>query len=421
MAALLSVVAIAPPLAAQQPLRITPPAASEPDKSAREQELEKVRSEQRKAAEAEAKLKAEIEAIGQDRRNLSRSLIDTAARLREMEARNTASEQRYATLKENEEKLRQTLEGRRSTMGELLAALQRIGRKPPPALVARPRDALDAVRSAMLLGTLLPELKTEAETLAADLAGLVRVGREISEASERLDREMAALAGERQRMALLIEERQKRQTEAEKALEAERHRSAALAHQANNLKELIAKIEQEAASRQTASASAESAAKIATPHAVPGLRPAIPFASASGMLPLPVNGVRIREFGGADGTGGIQKGLSVATRAGAQVTAPSDGWVVYAGPFRSYGQLLILNAGGGYHILLAGMERISVDPGQFVLTGEPVAVMGGGSRTVAATAIGTSQPILYIEFRKDGVPVDPGPWWAVTDSEKVRG
>ena len=102
------------------------------------------------------------------------------------------------------------------------------------------------------------------------------------------------------------------------------------------------------------------------------------------------------------------------------MTAPCDGWVVYAGPFRSYGQLLILNAGGGYHVLLAGMERISVDLGQFVLTGEPVAVMGGGPQSAAAVATGSSQPVLYIEFRKDGSPVDPSPWWA-SDSEKVRG
>ena len=103
------------------------------------------------------------------------------------------------------------------------------------------------------------------------------------------------------------------------------------------------------------------------------------------------------------------------------MTAPCDGWVVYAGPFRSYGQLLILNAGGGYHVLLAGMERISVDLGQFVLTGEPVAIMGGGTQWRQQLLLGSSQPILYVEFRKDGTPVDPGPWWAATDSEKVRG
>jgi septal ring factor EnvC (AmiA/AmiB activator) len=136
---------------------------------------------------------------------------------------------------------------------------------------------------------------------------------------------------------------------------------------------------------------------------------------------LPVNGVKIHEFGSTDTGGGTEKGLSIATRAAAQVTAPCDGWVVYAGPFRSYGQLLILNAGGGYHVLLAGMERISVDLGQFVLTGEPIAVMGSGSQAPAAVATGIKQPVLYVEFRKDGTPVDPSPWWATNEVEKVRG
>jgi len=83
---------------------------------------------------------------------------------------------------------------------------------------------------------------------------------------------------------------------------------------------------------------------------------------------------------------------------------------------------LILNAGGGYHVLLAGMERISVDLGQFVLTGEPVAVMGDASQVSASvTAAVPKQPVLYVEFRKDGTPIDPSPWWATNEGEKVRG
>jgi septal ring factor EnvC (AmiA/AmiB activator) len=147
----------------------------------------------------------------------------------------------------------------------------------------------------------------------------------------------------------------------------------------------------------------------------------VAFTATRGYLRLPVNGVKIGEFGGSDGIGGTQKGQSIAAHAGAQITSPCDGWVVYAGPFRSYGQLLILNAGGGYHVLLAGMERISVDLGQFVLTGEPVAVMGGGSQVSAAAAIKSKQPVLYVEFRKDGAPIDPSPWWATNEGEKVRG
>ena len=151
------------------------------------------------------------------------------------------------------------------------------------------------------------------------------------------------------------------------------------------------------------------------------LSPAIAFASAKGLFAFPVNGAKIRDFGGSDGAGGVEKGISLATRAGAQVTTPCDGWVVYAGPFRSYGQLLILNAGGGYHVLIAGMERISVNIGQFVLTGEPVATMGSTSQVASILATNASQPVLYVEFRKDGTPIDPGPWWAANEGEKVRG
>ena len=105
---------------------------------------------------------------------------------------------------------------------------------------------------------------------------------------------------------------------------------------------------------------------------------------------MPANGVKLKDFGASDRAGGTEKGISIATRAGAQVTAPSDGWVVYAAPYRSYGQLLILNVGGGYHVLLAGMERITVDLGQFVLTGEPVAVMGNGTQVASTTAASTN-------------------------------
>ncbi len=187
---------------------------------------------------------------------------------------------------------------------------------------------------------------------------------------------------------------------------------------------MIAKLEQglDPATREAREAARSDSRPALSAFRDPGrLAPAVAFASLRGQVPIPVNGVKLKEFGTPDANGGGEKGVSIATRAGAQVTAPADGWVVYAGSFRSYGQLLILNVGGGYHVLLAGMDRISVDLGQFVLTGEPVAVMGNGSHIAAILATGSSQPVLYVEFRKDGVPVDPGPWWAAGEGEKVRG
>jgi septal ring factor EnvC (AmiA/AmiB activator) len=281
------------------------------------------------------------------------------------------------------------------------------------------QDALQSLRSAMMLGAVLPEMRHEADLLIADLAELTRIRTQIAAERDGLTRDLMAQSLEHQRLALLTDQRQKQQAESEQALDQERQRAAQLAHQADSLKDLIAKLEPGLGSRDKAAEGRPDFAALSDPGR---LVPAIAFATAKGRLPLPVNGVRIREFGAPDGLGGTEKGLIVAARAGAQITAPCDGWVVYAGPFRNYGQLLILNAGSGYHVLLAGMDRISVDLGQFVVTGEPVAVMGGGGGQVpAALAAGSAQPALYVEFRKDGTPVDPGPWWATSDGEKVRG
>ena len=121
-------------------------------------------------------------------------------------------------------------------------------------------------------------------------------------------------------------------------------------------------------------------------------------------------------------SGGTEHGVSMSTLPRAVVCAPADGSVVFSGRYRTYGQLLIINTGGGYYVLLAGMDRINVSPGEFVLTGEPVGAMGEGStRMATAAAVGAAAPVLYIELRKDGTAIDPGPWWAKSDIEKARG
>jgi len=393
-----------------------------------DQELDAIRLRQRNSIESEAKLKHEIEALGEDRRELNAQLIDSAARVRGVEDKIEATQSRLTPLDRQEVTFQKSLAQRRAVIVEVLAALQRVGRQPPPALLVRPEDALQAVRTAITLGALVPAMRAQADALANDLAELARVRKTILAEREQLSQELDQLGRAQLRMNMLIDERQKKQAAAEQALDSERQRAADLGRQADSLKELIAQLEQglDSATRAAREANRSIEQDATRPDLAalkdPGrLAPALAFADTKGQLHLPVNGVRIREYGSPDGAGGTQKGLSIATRTGAEITAPCDGWVVYAGPFRSYGQLLILNAGGGYHVLLAGMERISVDLGQFVLTGEPVAVMGGGLQGSVTAAAGTKQPVLYLEFRKDGAPIDPSPWWATNEGEKVRG
>ena len=419
----------APAAATQTPSRVPPAAQADTEAiKQRDQELDAIRADERASAESQAKLRREIETIGEDRRTLNQQLIDTAARVREVETSIEATRGRLKPLDAQEAALRKSLDERRSAIVEILAALQRAGHQPPPALLVQPEDALKAVRTAITLGAILPDMRSQTDAISGDLADLLTVRKAIVGENEHLAQDRDVLGREQLRMNLLINERQSKQSQTEEALEAERARAAELARQADNLKDLIAKLEStlDPATRN-AHAEARSIEEDATRPALAALKdpgrlaPAVTFAAMRGRLRLPVNGVKVRDFGGSDAAGGTQKGQSIAARAGAQITSPCDGWVVYAGPFRSYGQLLILNAGGGYHVLLAGMERISVDLGQFVLTGEPVAVMGSGSQVSASGANKAKQPVLYVEFRKDGAPIDPSPWWAANEGEKVRG
>jgi murein hydrolase activator len=403
-----------------------------------DQELDSIRAEQRKSSEAEQRLSTENSALADERRRLNQSLIASASRIRATEERIAAMEIRLHEFDNTEANIRKSLDGRRTQIAEVLAALQRIGRRPPPAIFVGARDAVESLRISMALEAVLPQMRSEANKLQVELTDLARVKAAKEAEHSQLAAELADLAIMQKNMASLIDTRQTRQAEVEQAITAERQRAATLSRQVDNLKDLIGKLEPANDSgRRGARGSARSGDEAKGPNgarsALAALNdparmvPAVAFVSAKGRLSLPVSGTKVREFGAPDGAGSNEKGISIATRPAAQVTAPCDGWVVYAAPYRSYGQLLILNVGGGYHVLLAGMERITVDPGQFVLTGEPVAVMGSGTRVASnsaagsSSAIGSAQPVLYIEFRKDGTPIDSTPWWATTVNEKVGG
>ncbi|WP_210485377.1 murein hydrolase activator EnvC family protein [Microvirga antarctica] len=413
----------------------TPPVATETaeQKAQREKDLRALEEAMAASAKANKQLEAEIADIRTDRAKLNAALIETATRLRDTEDRTRALEQRLQTLVASESAIRRSLDSRRGVIVEVFAALQRMGRRPPPAVLVRPEDMLEAVRASILLGAVLPELRLEAEVLASDLAELVRLKNAIAADRVSLGSELSALTSEQDRLAALIEARQGRIAEVERNLGSEREKTAELARQTGTLKELIDRMEKETAGAQRAAEEARKAAETQEKQAreqfaqaafrdPARLAPKVPFPEARGLLPRPVSGDTVRDFGASDGYGGTTRGISINTRPKAAIVSPADGWVAFAGPFRSYGRLLIINAGGGYYLLLAGMDQINVDVGQFVLAGEPVATMGDTSLVaLAGSAIEKNAPVLYVEFRKDGGSIDPGPWWAKSQSEKVRG
>jgi septal ring factor EnvC (AmiA/AmiB activator) len=404
--------------------------APDPDQS--RAEYERVSNEITLSSERLAKLAADIAAVKKDHASITAALIQSAMTEQKLGQDIEDIGAKLEGLKGQEKTIRASLAARRDVLAEVLGALQRMGLNPPPAILVRPEDALSSVRSAILLGAVVPELRQQTDILLADLKEQSRVTASIEAERTRLTAAVSEQAAEKQRLSLLLEVKRKLQTDTETALAAEKQRSEALAAKAGSLKELIASLQTEAdknrkaaeASRQAAAQKALDAAKAAGEDtaaelaALPvpetnRLSAAAPFSALQGQVALPVIGKIKRRFGADDGNGAVMLGDMVATQSGAIVTAPADGNVLYAGPFRSYGQLLILNAGDGYHVVLAGMSRISVASGQSVLAGEPVGAMG--EARVASTSASKKEnatPELYVEFRKDGKPVDPTPWWA---------
>lgn len=416
--------------------------------------LESLKQEFDTSVERKKELEAQSEEMARDVAETRKSLISTAAKVQAREAEVSASETRLDELATSEKELLAQLETRRARIAGLLGALARLDRNPPPALAVKPDDAIGAVRGAILMGKAVPELRADAEALRSRLDALLALRDSMLKERETLSQATASLERDRAELERLLASKLARQKKLNAAAETEEARASRLSREATDLTDLIDRLENQAQSRLPQSrpapkpvrpvepptppsrpaegnaASTEMA--LLTPPAQPAVLPSSRhFSEAKGLLRLPATGLLLSGFGEPDGAGGHREGMTIATRPGAQVVAPFDGKIVYAGPFRRYGQLLILSVGEGYHVLLAGMAGIDGVVGQTVLAGEPVGQMGSEDETKSQSSsaqIGKTgqktatdgRPSLYIEFRKDSDPIDPRPWLMMSD-KKARG
>ena len=433
--------------------------------------LEGKRNELQDVEKRKQSLETDVQGLAAERERLNSRLVETADLIKKSEGQLTTIETRLGELEEQQRILKGSLNQRNNQIAKLLSALQRMGRNPPPVLITQREDALQMVRSAMLLSAAFPELGSQAKALTARLTELVRVMTEIRTQRDQLRTEMARLNDARTRLGGLMEEKKVTLDQRQSELKSMRTAAADISRNVNDLNELISKLDeavkdntglgaydeqrkQAAATNITPNSSPpippnspaalpamSKAPEKGTPPVVPPsgakgqefvelspgatlgspgrIKPEIAFSDATGRLPTPAQGRQVLGFSEKTQFGGQSKGIVLETRQGAQVTSPCDGWIVYAGEFRSYGQLLIINAGAGYHVLLAGLSQIDVQPGQFVLAAEPVGTMSGWAQQ-AQTAAANNAPVLYVEFRKDGRPIDPDPWWA-SGHRKVQG
>jgi septal ring factor EnvC (AmiA/AmiB activator) len=378
----------------------------------RKRRLEQIQAQQQE-------LSRDKKLLATNRARMQARLIDTARSLRLSEKRLSDIEERLVQTRANIKEQREKLNDKSDQMSALLILLQGMSRQPPPIMITHSRDALNMIRSGMVLATFYEDVEKLARQLHAELAVLEATQREAEKQEQRRRAEQVLNSRLKTQVDLLLVENREQLESTTSDLES--LKSVAKIHMASlkSLEDVLPSLDDEV-SRRSGLGAYEAELKHGTAEISPDvskvallqpgrMKPSIPFSRARGLLPLPVQGKLLVKFADPLEDGVTSKGLHIETRPGAQVISPCDGWIVYAGPFRSYGQLLIINPGGGYHVVIAGMDRVEAITGQFVLAGEPIAAMGSEPRASEKTP---ARPNLYVEFRRDQQPIDPAPWWS---------
>ncbi|MCP5367626.1 MAG: peptidoglycan DD-metalloendopeptidase family protein [Hyphomicrobiales bacterium] len=367
--------------------------------------LRAVESELQRSARKRQVLEQQKKGLTADVRKLTADLVTVARRIQNRENAADALEDRIAGLDGEEKALRADLEARRAQFAVTIAALQRIARLPPEAMVAMGSQPTDTVRGAILLRAVLPQIEGEARKLRHSLARLDNLRMDAASQRGLLADQLENLQSDRAGLAALLAQKKRQVAIVTRRSRDEAHRSRKLAGRAKGLHDLLRDIERERQKQRDAAAKAKPAedGQDWTARTAMAAAAVPPITGAKGRLVSPVAGRVVEEYGQSTAEGMTSKGIRIATRAGAQVVSPYGGRVVFAGAFRRYGQLLIIEHGEGYHSLLAGMARIDCVIGQQVIPGEPVGVMGGAD---------AENRSLYLEFRRTGQPINPLPWMA---------
>jgi murein hydrolase activator len=385
-----------------------------PDVGRVKQNAESTQQELQLSAARQRQLANEVGIALAAEKAATEKLLAAATNIESREAALTATEKRIDTLEAEATTIRAAFADKQEVLSELLAGLQRLEQNPPPALVVAPHDIVDALRGAMMFGAVVPAMRDEAALLLNKLERLAAITSEAANHKQDATAQLASLNASYRELENLLAEKRRIVSSTEAELDAESKRSEGLARQAKNLGQLLAALEAEQRAIE-AKRTAESTAREkerARQQALLDQKP-MRLSLALGRLEYPAQGDILQRFGSDTGLGGSSEGIAIATRTSSQVRSPVSGKVEFAGPFRSYGQLLILNAGEGYLVLLAGMNEISVTLGQAIVAGEPVGLMGDhpSSMALVGAESGEKRPVLYVEFRKNGEPVDSQPWW----------
>lgn len=371
----------------------TPKPAQHP---AHELEVKKAQAQKKKA-----ELESQAKEINADMAQTQNDLVAIAAKVKKNEEKLSDLDKKIETGRKEQSDIEKRLRHDKSSIGDLVLALERLNRTPPEAIIARPGAPLETAQSAMLLQSILPDIYTRAERLKKDLDRLQVLVATLEKDQEEVKATAADLAGKQKEMSALLEKRKNIYAKTQKDIQLSDSALREIATQAKNLQDLVALIEKrkkEEEQERTNVASAGTENIIEDNEIVRVLRPTpIPKTGAS---QLPVSGVIRTGYKQTNDIGAESQGLTIESRAGALVVSPMGGVVRYAGYFKNYGKIIIVEHEKDYHSLIAGLAKIDTVVGQSVAAGEPIG-------SLSKTSSDGGNPSLYYELRLNGEPVNP--------------
>lgn len=379
----------------------------------RDGELAKVEASLRARAAEERRLKDEAKAREKEVAALRAQMIAAADALQSAERKIAEISEDLARLDEEEAVIGTSLLVERDALGDVLAALQSFEMSRPPALLISPDDANKAARAAMLLAGAAPEIEKRAADLRAKLDRLTAIRAERDRERAAFEKTNEEIRARRGVLAEVLARKQQERDLATRLAAAAQQETAALAARATSLRELIDRLDRLATAivprlKPPAPKPDRIEVKPKTSPPIARIRdhfePSAPFSKARGALSPPVVGALAGKFGAAKPEGGEFEGVRFAVRDQAIVTAPYEASIAFARPYGPIGNVVILDVGAGYHVLLIGVSALLVEEGQTVAAGEPVGSMN------AETAGG--EAYLDFEIRKNSAPLNPALWLA---------
>ena len=383
-----------------------------------ESDVKKVEEQTKQKTLETKRLQAQAIQLNLELSKIDKTIITLAQKIQNNEKKLSDLEENLALLKKDLVVKEAEFVRENNSLVQTIAALQNMSLNPSESVILQPLSPIDIIRSAILLRETVPFLNQKSAKLKVDLENVYEQKRKIESTFEEAKKQKSLLVQQQVEMRRLMTKKTAMRREVEAKGAESQKIAATLTSKAHDLRELLEELERqkeiarkkrEEAERLAALKRQQEMQKSGAAHTVDTKTHASikkqvqggKFARAKGSLHRPVSGTKVTDYGQLISKGVTSKGIVYKTRSEAQVTALFDGTVIFSGPFKGYGNIIIVEHGDGYLSLLAGLGKIDCDVGQMLLAGEPVGTMPKSNNSK-----------LYVEIRKNRHPINPSPWIA---------